>query len=184
MPVDISDADLEKLVSFVRVLPPPGQRVPTDPDALTRALLGRSHFSSLNCAQCHTQTLGHIEGIFSDLLLHDMGQSLEDPVPTPGLPASTRIITGTKPGGGYMGGSVELFVDKANPEIFRSWRTPPLWGVRDSAPYMHDGRSETLHDAILAHDGEGLVSAQNYSGLPNRDQQALVAYLQAIGSPD
>ena len=30
------------------------------------------------------------------------------------------------------------------------WRTPPLWGVADSAPYLHDGRAATLEAAILA----------------------------------
>src|SRR4029078_2651726 len=31
--------------------------------------------------------------------------------------------------------------------------TPPLWGIADSAPYLHDGRAPTLGDAILAHAG-------------------------------
>lgn len=184
IPADISDADLEKLVSFVRVLPPPSQRVPTAPDALTLALAGRTQFNSLNCAQCHTPTLGIVNGIFSDLLLHDMGESLEDPLPTPGLNGPTLIGKATRPGGGYYGGPVELFVNITDKEIFRSWRTPPLWGVRDTAPYMHDGRAATLHDAVLAHDGEALDSARNYANLARRDQQALIAFLQAIGSPD
>ena len=173
IPVDISDSDLARLISFVRVLPPPGQKVPTESNELTRALAGRSHFYSLACAQCHTPSLGQVNGIFSDLLLHDMGESLEDPVPAPGLAVSTQILSAPRPGAGYYGGPVELFVKITDKEIFRSWRTPPLWGVRDSAPYMHDGRAATLHDAIVAHDGEGLTSAQNYSVLARRDQEAL-----------
>ena len=30
------------------------------------------------------------------------------------------------------------------------WKTPPLWGVADSAPYFHDGGSPTLETAILS----------------------------------
>jgi len=30
--------------------------------------------------------------------------------------------------------------DVARPD---EWRTPPLWGVADSAPYLHDGRAAT-----------------------------------------
>jgi len=34
------------------------------------------------------------------------------------------------------------------------FRTTPLWGVRHSAPYLHDGRADTLESAILLHGGE------------------------------
>ena len=30
---------------------------------------------------------------------------------------------------------------RARLPLRREWRTPPLWGLRDSAPYMHDGRA-------------------------------------------
>lgn len=39
-----------------------------------------------------------------------------------------------------------------------TWRTPPLWGVGSGFPWGHDGRSLTLEDAILRHDGEGAAS--------------------------
>jgi len=29
-----------------------------------------------------------------------------------------------------------------------------LWGVRDSAPYLHDGRAATIEEAILLHHGQ------------------------------
>ena len=34
------------------------------------------------------------------------------------------------------------------------WKTPPLWGVADSAPYFHDGGSPTLDAAIRRHEGD------------------------------
>ena len=36
----------------------------------------------------------------------------------------------------------------------RWFTTARLWGVADSAPYLHDGRATTLADAIRMHGGE------------------------------
>lgn len=60
------------------------------------------------------------------------------------------------------------------------YRTPPLWGVRDTAPYMHDGRAETLHDAIVMHAGEASFSSAAYNALDVIEQQALVEYLKTL----
>ena len=34
--------------------------------------------------------------------------------------------------------------------ITQEWRTPPLWGFRDSAPYLHDGRARNLVEAVCS----------------------------------
>jgi CxxC motif-containing protein (DUF1111 family) len=62
----------------------------------------------------------------------------------------------------------------AGPGVFR---TPPLWGVRTSAPYLHDGRASSLRAAILLHDGEALAVRRAFEALPGRDQAAMVAFL-------
>ena len=36
----------------------------------------------------------------------------------------------------------------------REFITARLWGVADTAPYLHDGRATTLFQAINAHGGE------------------------------
>ena len=36
----------------------------------------------------------------------------------------------------------------------QEWRTPPLWGFRDSAPYLHDGRAKNLEEAVALHGGQ------------------------------
>src|SRR6187401_337187 len=41
---------------------------------------GRKLFSSVGCAACHIEKVDTIEGIYSDLLLHDMGPALADPI--------------------------------------------------------------------------------------------------------
>ena len=60
------------------------------------------------------------------------------------------------------------------------FRTPPLWGVRDSAPYLHDGRAATLQDAIALHGGEGELARQRFLALPADRQAALLAFLRVI----
>ncbi len=42
----------------------------------------------------------------------------------------------------------------------QEWRTPPLWGFRDSGPYLHDGRAQTLEEAVAMHGGQGAFAAQ------------------------
>lgn len=60
------------------------------------------------------------------------------------------------------------------------YRTPPLWGIEDTAPYLHDGRAEDLVQAILMHDGEALVSRQGWLGLPVASQTDLLAFLEDL----
>ena len=62
----------------------------------------------------------------------------------------------------------------------REWRTPPLWGVADSAPYLHDGRAETLSEAIAAHGGEAKFSTMKYLALPRSDRMAMIAFLNSL----
>jgi CxxC motif-containing protein (DUF1111 family) len=60
------------------------------------------------------------------------------------------------------------------------YRTPPLWGVRDTAPYLHDGRASTLRKAILLHDGEARLVRQAFEALPDHDQAAVIAFLNDL----
>lgn len=62
-----------------------------------------------------------------------------------------------------------------NPSVFI---TQPLWGVGSTAPYMHDGRSPTITDAILQHGGEAAVSREKFVDLSKREQKAIVAYIE------
>ena len=58
------------------------------------------------------------------------------------------------------------------------FRTAPLWGLRHHAPYLHDGRADTIADAIAAHGGTGATSRDLFAGLESEDQAALIAYLE------
>ena len=63
------------------------------------------------------------------------------------------------------------------------WRTPPLWGVRDSAPYLHDGRAPTIEQAILLHGGEARRLGHAYRGLSPRERGQLERFLLTLAAP-
>jgi len=70
------------------------------------------------------------------------------------------------------------------PEL-ADWKTPPLWGVADSAPYMHDGSSPTLEDAIENHGGDAKHSRKQYlEGINDKNRKNLIAFLKALRAPE
>jgi len=62
----------------------------------------------------------------------------------------------------------------------REFRTPPLWGLGRSAPYMHDGRSFTIEDAIARHEGEATAARQAYEALDESARAELLAFLSCL----
>ncbi len=62
----------------------------------------------------------------------------------------------------------------------REFRTAPLWGARQSAPYLHDGRGATLAEAIVAHGGEAATARNGYVALGATEQAALLAFLNSL----
>lgn len=162
--LDLDEGQFYALVSFVESLPRPEQILPTHPLDLRQVHEGEALFSSVGCSDCHTPDIAGIEGIFSDFMLH----RIEDP---------------DKIGSGY-GPSVEPEVPlPAHHPLPDEWKTPPLWGVADSAPYFHDGGSPTLEHAITRHHGQAKGVTENYERLSEQDQQALVAFLKTLKAP-
>lgn len=92
---------------------------------------------------------------FTDLLLHDMGEDLSDQHVAPHA-APTE------------------------------WRTAPLWGIglvkstNPDAGFLHDGRAESLEEAILWHNGEGLTAQQEFSKLDRAKRQQLLRFLESL----
>jgi hypothetical protein len=58
--------------------------------------------------------------------------------------------------------------------------TTPLWGVGSTAPYGHDGRSINLTEVILRHGGEAQASRDAFAGLPEKNRDAIIAFLNAL----
>lgn len=62
----------------------------------------------------------------------------------------------------------------------REFRTAPLWGLSQTAPYFHDGAADTIDAAIRMHDGEATAIRDVYVGLSDSDRQALLAFLESL----
>ena len=173
--LDLSASECDRLVSYVRSLPAPAAWSSEWPSESNAIDWGRDAFNHLGCSACHVPTLGSVDGLYSDLLLHDMGTNLSDSVAY----YETQINDLAD-----QGGSVKA-VATVEPVIAASeeWRTPPLWGVRDSAPYLHDGRARTLHAAIVQHGGEATQAVTRYRMLSVDDRKALIVFLMSLAAP-
>jgi mono/diheme cytochrome c family protein len=177
--IDLTDVDCEDLTAFVAGLPAPRRIEPTDLQQAVAIQNGELLFHALGCAVCHRPTLDSVHGIYSDLLVHDMGQSFSDEAaPPPGIDPPPILIRPS----GY--GGPTFFVKPLGPDTRPEWKTPPLWGLRDSAPYLHDGRAATIEQAIAAHAGEAADAAQRYLSLACESRAQLMAFLSTLAAPD
>ena len=153
VPSELSAADRDLTVDFVRFLAPPE---PPSLDLVERA--GQVIFHRVGCANCHVPTYVTSSPVaalnkktvylYSDLQLHDMGEGLAD------------ICKG-------VAGRAEF-------------RTEPLMGLRARTRFLHDGRALTLESAITQHGGQGAAAAANFAGLSRVEQAALLRFLKRL----
>ncbi len=61
--------------------------------------------------------------------------------------------------------------------------TARLWGIADTAPYLHDGRATTLFDAIELHGGEAQAARDAFLALPENERQYLLTFLGKLRTP-
>ena len=60
------------------------------------------------------------------------------------------------------------------------WRTTPLVGLHLRSRYLHDGRAETVRDAVLAHGGEAEIVRNRYFELSADDQRLLTDFIKTL----
>jgi CxxC motif-containing protein (DUF1111 family) len=163
--LDLTAAQCADLVAFLSALPAPI----LDRSARARqgleAEAGRRYFDQIGCAACHSPDVGPARGIYSDLLLHDMGQRLSDGAQYYGEPSSETSSDGT-------------IAARA-----QEWRTPPLWGLRDTGPYLHDGRAGTIEQAIALHDGEAQATVRRFARLKKTERASVLRFLSSLAVP-
>jgi cytochrome c peroxidase len=58
--------------------------------------------------------------------------------------------------------------------------TEPLWGVGTTAPYGHDGRSNSLEDVILRHGGEAQTQRDAFDALSRASKNMVLAFLASL----
>lgn len=162
--MDLTPKECDALVAYVKALPAP---IRLDYPSSPSIDGGRQAFEEIGCADCHRPTLGNIDGIYSDLLLHDMG---------PDLTSVTVQV--------YYGPPEKLDIPTAaSMADGTEWRTPPLWGYRDSGPYLHDGRARNLVEAVRAHKGQAGDSAARFLHSPDQRQSLIERFLKSLAAP-
>ncbi len=160
---EISSSVLTSVVFYLQTLRPPLRRNENDPDVVA----GERLFDQIACSSCHVPRLvtgeSNILSLsrqeffpYTDLLLHDMGPDLDD-----GVTQGNALTS--------------------------EWRTPPLWGLGLAAEfqggrafYLHDGRANTIEEAIDHHGGEAAGSRAAYDALTAEEQQRLIAFLESL----
>ena len=160
--LDIDEVRLKATASYVSLLGVPASRH-TDLDSYKQGL---SLFLQTGCGSCHQPD--YLTGIaaepelsnqkiwpYSDFLLHDMGEALDD---------------------GVAEGDATSF----------EWRTPPLWGigllseVHGVTHLLHDGRANSVEEAILWHGGEATQSVSNYLTLDAARRIMLINFVRSL----
>jgi CxxC motif-containing protein (DUF1111 family) len=167
---ELADEDLNRLVTYMRLVSVPGQRNHSDP----KVLAGEQVFKTVGCTSCHvTDVVTSANHPFaelrsqdikpySDLLLHDMGPDLAD------------------------NSGVALSDDVSAPAAASEWRTPPLWGtgllgtISMHTGLLHDGRAASVLEAILWHGGEAQATRDRVTKLSAADRDALLAFVSSL----
>ena len=85
-----------------------------------------------------------------------------------------------------MGDRLVETTDLQSAQFNREFTTARLWGVADTAPYIHDGRALTIREAVQMHDSNGSeasFAAQNFASLSSSDQAAILRFLGSLRTP-
>ena len=153
---------------------------------------GRMFFNQMGCADCHVPEL------LTDA--KSLNISFPEVATDPDANVFMTIPLGNGTSSGFFenpfgGLTVPCFSDlkrhDMGPDLAETtgsaldpfFVTPRLWGISDTAPYLHDGRALTLRDAILAHGGEGQVARDNFANAGAGTQKDLLAFLGSLRTP-
>ena len=158
-----SASDVTLFAVFMEDLAPPTPST-TVPGGSTSIARGRTLFTQVGCAVCHTPSLttqpSHLTAglgnatanLFSDLEVHHMGTGLADNVSQ-----------------GGAGGD--------------QFRSAPLWGLGQRIFFLHDGRTNNLVTVINDHGSNGSeanASLNAAAALSLADQQNLINFLRSL----
>lgn len=152
---------------------------------------GLGHFLDIGCASCHRPSLETRSRKIP--LAHP--EVANDPEANVYLEINlVQVGFEPVPGGGVY---VPLFADlkrhRMGPRLAESFEradleqdeftTARLWGIADTAPYLHDGRATTLFEAIELHGGEAQAARDAFMALPNPERRKLIKFLRRLRVP-
>lgn len=154
-------------------------------------------FNTIGCADCHKPLLNTHTQFLPYKLIGENQQPFENSFYRTDLSQSPASFKMNNQGGievrlfsdlkhHYMGEELKetfsLATDKQNGEFI----TARLWGIADTAPYLHDGRALTLEDAIRLHDNPGSEAAsagKNFKSLETIDKVNVIKFLNTLRTP-
>jgi hypothetical protein len=189
------------LASYMSMLPVPQLAVPTDPVLAFAWARGRAHFDDVGCADCHRpelrvrdlQTTLTAQGEAPFSFSFDLAEAGQAPAPrwvdhgegpegevVGGVPLYAFTDLQRHDLGPELAGADEALPDGGGVVPGSVWLTRPLWGLADTAPYLHDGRAPTVHAAIEWHGGEAAASRDAYRALTPEQQGALRMFLLSM----
>lgn len=160
-----------------------------DPNNVTAA--GSALFASVGCAECHRPFLD----TYRRVLPYSFPETDDNPFRDVYYSAALDVGPAEFAPNALGGVRVPLFSDLRTHDMgpglaedFGSvhdsqFITARLWGIADTAPYLHDGRALTLTDAINAHGGEAAGASANFGALSDPDKILLLDFLRTLRTP-
>lgn len=176
---EVSDTVLDAIAFYSSHLAVPERR-----DAYSdQVQAGKALFMQAGCQACHTESYTTMSDLdkpelsnqvifpYTDMLLHDMGPDLAD----------FTVNADTSSNASASADMLYEFLATAT-----EWRTPPLWGlgltktVDPEATFLHDGRAETIMEAVLWHGGEAESAKQKVLQFSRDERDDLLAFLNDL----
>ncbi|HSP99465.1 MAG TPA: di-heme oxidoredictase family protein [Candidatus Dormibacteraeota bacterium] len=187
--LEIDSGMLTTVVGYLAQLEVPVIRPPHDPTLLDAFAAGRTTFETIGCAACHVPTLELIDTKLEirpegagkefvvDVARDGDGPKIEPKFASPTTPYLVHLYSDLKRhdmGEALAGRSTQGGIP---PRVFL---TRPLWGLADTAPYLHDGRAPTVHEAIVLHGGEAAAARDAYLALNENDRAGVRVFLASL----
>jgi CxxC motif-containing protein (DUF1111 family) len=157
--------------------------------AQLRVNQGEALFNQVNCQACHTQNMtinnpirverGDTTGGAGVTL--NLATDMHEPRPALNANGSMTVEIWSDFRRHNMG------VEDCDSKNFNQigacfFVTPPLWGIANTGPFLHDGRAATLLDSILLHGGgDDVASVNAFKALSADDQQKMVEFMESLG---
>jgi hypothetical protein len=187
--LEVDSGMLSTVVAYLAQLEVPVQRPPHDPALLDAFAAGGSYFDSVGCSACHLPTLELFDtkletrpnadrsAFVVDVAKDGDRPKIEPKYAAPDTPYLVHLYSDLKRHD--MGPA--LATPKAQATIPASvFLTRSLWGLADTAPYLHDGRAPTVHDAIVLHGGEAAAARDAYLALDENARASLRVFVVSL----
>jgi CxxC motif-containing protein (DUF1111 family) len=158
---EVSEAKISDIAQYMRMLAPPSPG-----DMTPSRERGQTLFAGARCTGCHTPVMhtgwhdimalaNRDVALYSDLLIHDMGDALADNRPdgsADGHEWRTAPLWGLRIAREFLGGNLLL---------------------------LHDGRAHSVDEAVRSHGGEAAAARDAYLAMPAEDKAALVDFVES-----